>query len=75
MRKIHKTNAHSMEIDLAVNSKEEMGKCKQKNVTNVFCVNVNIVQTVDTPRVLLNYSILSSLCLWSLKSWMMEQSG
>jgi len=70
-----KTNAHSVEMDLAVNSKEEMGKCKEKNVSNVFCVNVNTVQTVDPSRVLLNYSIASSLCLWSMKRWIMEQSG
>jgi hypothetical protein len=35
-----------MEMDLAVNSKEEMGKCKEKNVTKVFCINVNIVQAM-----------------------------
>jgi hypothetical protein len=58
-----KTNAHSMEMDLAVNSKEEMGKCKEKNVTNVCCINVNIAQTVHPTRVLLSYSIPCSLCL------------
>jgi len=39
------------------------------------CINVNIVQTGHPSRVLLNYSIPCSLCLWSLKRWMMEQSG
>ena len=34
-----------MEMDLATNSQEEMGKYKEKKVTNVFCTNAYHVQT------------------------------
>jgi hypothetical protein len=35
-----------MEMDLAVNSEEEMEKSREQNVKNVFCINVHIVHTV-----------------------------